>query len=69
MNMKIFFFLLGLCSNLMAENWFKLAGDALQLASARAAMETPSRVQFMCLDKLLNRAAIQEGFNLCIQHS
>ena len=45
------------------------AGDALQLASARVGMETSSRVQFMCLDKLLNRAAIQEGFNLCIQHS
>ncbi|MEI6806290.1 MAG: type II toxin-antitoxin system VapC family toxin [Myxococcaceae bacterium] len=43
------------------------AGDALQLASARVGMETPSRVQFMCLDKLLNQAAAGEGFKLCVQ--
>ena len=43
------------------------AGDALQLASTRVGMETSSRVQFMCLDKLLNKAAVQENFQLCVQ--
>lgn len=42
------------------------AGDALQLASARAGIEIPSRAQFMCLDKVLNSAASEEGFKLCL---
>lgn len=42
------------------------AGDALQLASARSGVENPTRVEFMCLDKLLNEAASLEGFRLCL---
>lgn len=41
------------------------AGDALQLASAKVGSEYSTQVQFMCLDNLLNQAALSEGFNLC----
>ena len=39
-------------------------GDALQLASARAGTESPSKVHFLCLDESLNEAAKREGFNV-----
>ena len=38
--------------------------DALQLASARAGTEDPSKVHFLCLDEKLNEAAKREGFNV-----
>lgn len=38
--------------------------DALQLASARAGTENPSKVHFLCLDEKLNDAAKREGFNV-----
>lgn len=38
--------------------------DALQLASARAGTENPSKVHFLCLDGKLNDAAKREGFNV-----
>lgn len=41
-------------------------GDAIQLASARAGAEDPSKVDFLCLDEKLNEAARGEGFNVPI---
>ncbi|PWU13136.1 MAG: hypothetical protein C5B49_15160 [Bdellovibrio sp.] len=38
--------------------------DALQLASARAGTENPSKVHFLCLDEKLNEAAKREGFKV-----
>lgn len=38
--------------------------DALQLASARAGTENPSKVHFLCLDEKLNAVAKREGFNI-----
>jgi predicted nucleic acid-binding protein len=38
--------------------------DALQLGSARAGTENPSKVYFLCLDEKLNEAAKREGFNV-----
>lgn len=38
--------------------------DALQLASARAGTENPSKVYFLCLDEKLNEAAKREGFHV-----
>lgn len=38
--------------------------DALQLASARAGTEDPSRTHFLCLDKKLSQAAEREGFDV-----
>ncbi len=36
--------------------------DALQLASARAGTDNPSKVHFLCLDERLNKAAMREGY-------
>jgi predicted nucleic acid-binding protein len=42
--------------------YYLRVADALQLASARAGTESPSKVHFLCLDEKLNEAAKREGF-------
>jgi predicted nucleic acid-binding protein len=38
--------------------------DALQLASARAGTDDPSKIYFLCLDHKLSEAAKREGFHV-----
>lgn len=38
--------------------------DAIQLASARAGTDNPSKIYFLCLDNQLNEAAKREGFDV-----